>query len=133
MNILKVESTKLPNSCDMDERNKITLLNLSAFGFVLFPLLGPLLPFVFWVLIKNKSDNLNRNARKLINFQITWCLLFVVVLLTPLLYNVLHIPMPFLNFVYLYIINSIYLLVNLVRLLNKLDVWYKPAIPFFKN
>jgi len=57
------------------------LLNLSALGFIIFPLLGALVPFIIWRTNPDKIKGIETEARQLINFQLWWCLLLFFVFL----------------------------------------------------
>jgi uncharacterized Tic20 family protein len=48
---------------------------MSAFSFLLFPLLGALLPFILWITKKDQIDRVDYDGKQIINFQITWNLL----------------------------------------------------------
>ncbi|WP_414727647.1 DUF4870 domain-containing protein, partial [Zunongwangia profunda] len=52
----------------------LALLNISALSFIIFPLLGILIPLMMWISQKNKIDGIDRNSREILNFQITWSL-----------------------------------------------------------
>ncbi|RYD75689.1 MAG: helix-turn-helix domain-containing protein, partial [Sphingobacteriales bacterium] len=72
---LKPEDLKVPSL----ERDKyfLPVLNLSALSFLLFPLLGIIVPLVIWVLKREKSTE--ADGKRLLNFQITWCLALVII------------------------------------------------------
>lgn len=65
------------------EKNKQSLkfLYLSSLSFIVFPLLGAIAPSVIWVLKKKQFKEHENLIRSLINFQLTWCIIF---LLTPM-------------------------------------------------
>ncbi len=68
------------------DKNSLVLFNLSALTFIIFPLLGILIPFIMWTSKRGKVRELESLGKKLINFQITWTLLLI---LFPLVFFVL--------------------------------------------
>ena len=61
-----------------EDRDFILGLNLSALSFLLFPLLGILIPLIIWISKKDKIRNLNEIAKDILNFQITWTMILFV-------------------------------------------------------
>ena len=59
----------------LEDKGYLTLMSLSALGFLFFPILGIILPLVFWILKKDKLKNVNKLGKSILNFEITWCLL----------------------------------------------------------
>ena len=53
-------------------------LNLSSLSFMLFPLLGILVPLIVWISKKGKIQNVDKLAKEILNFQITWTMLLLV-------------------------------------------------------
>jgi transcriptional regulator with XRE-family HTH domain len=51
-------------------------MNLSAFSFVINPLLGILIPLIVWLVKRGKIGGLDDAAKNLINFQITWTITY---------------------------------------------------------
>ncbi|MEO9485097.1 MAG: helix-turn-helix domain-containing protein [Ekhidna sp.] len=61
---------------DMEENlNFIKRMNLSALFFLLFPLLGIIVPYMIWHSKKGRIAKLDEAGAALINFQITWNIL----------------------------------------------------------
>ncbi|WP_306642366.1 DUF4870 domain-containing protein [Sanyastnella coralliicola] len=67
--------------CRIDEvtLSKIKMINLSVLSFLFLPLLHIILPLVIW---KRNSDNpsIRKMARIIVNFQLLWILLYVVLI-----------------------------------------------------
>lgn len=131
-----------------EDKRFLISLNLSALSFIVFPLLGILVPLIIWISKKDKIQNVNAIARSLLNFQITWTmLLFVgyigIIIMT--LYNIngtgyvsatmystrLLIIIVFWLVMYLY--NLIFIIVNSVRINNERNVCYCPQIRFLRK
>ncbi|MFC6861124.1 helix-turn-helix domain-containing protein [Zunongwangia atlantica] len=124
----------------------LAMLNTSALSFLIFPLLGILIPLVMWISQKNKIHGIDRSSRKILNFQITWSLvLFLSIigyiggnfyrvnqssLISPsLLINPLYL---WGTIVLLYFINLVLVVINSVRLKSGKNVSYFLGIPFLK-
>ncbi len=55
----------------------IGFMNISAFSFLWFPLLGIIVPLILWLFRKGKNrEQDNAAANSLLNFQITWNIVF---------------------------------------------------------
>ncbi|WP_167614134.1 helix-turn-helix domain-containing protein [Maribellus sediminis] len=65
-----------------EDKSALMTLNLSALGFIVFPLLGIIIPMVIWISKKGKVRDLDKLAKSILNFQILW----VVVLLLVYIY-----------------------------------------------
>lgn len=69
---LNVNSDQLTNEVIETDSNYIKTLNTSALTFLLFPLLGIVAPFILWNAKKDKPRSIDKAAKSIINFQITW-------------------------------------------------------------
>jgi transcriptional regulator with XRE-family HTH domain len=58
-----------------EDHNYLTLMSLSALGFLFFPLLGIIIPLTMWIYKKDKLKNVNELGKSILNFQISWTLL----------------------------------------------------------
>lgn len=131
----------------IEDRSYLKILNISALAFVFFPLLGILLPFIFWVMKRDKIKDTDYTGKKILNFQITWCFLvfayyaiFILMMvvhsdLTVKIFSALtlHSPLgPVLFILALDLINAIYIIFNEVLIYRGKQVFYKPAIRFLK-
>jgi len=72
---MNVDPGDLLNCNKKDDISYLRALNVSAFSFLLFPLLGILLPFILWITKKDQIKNVDHFGKQVINFQITWNLL----------------------------------------------------------
>ncbi|MFW0715793.1 DUF4870 domain-containing protein [Pedobacter sp. N23S346] len=118
--------------------NFMSLLNLSALTFLIFPLLGFLTPLLIWLLKKDKSNTEEVAGRKLLNFQITWSVMTCSVYLSGIFGRILHIgrlgrPESFLVSLFaLYVLNLIFILFNVGLSIKNNKVFYQPAVPFLR-
>jgi uncharacterized Tic20 family protein len=109
-------------------------MSLSALSFILFPLLGIIIPLIFWILKKDKLKGVNELGKRILNFQITWVLLFslyyiiIFARMTGIIPRLgvgtffLFIPFVFYGF------NALIIVVNSIRVYQNKKVFYKPAI-----
>jgi transcriptional regulator with XRE-family HTH domain len=61
-----------------DDKSVLLLLNLSQLSFLAFPLLGVLIPMAIWILQKDKVSNVLKIGKAILNFQLTWALVFFI-------------------------------------------------------
>jgi uncharacterized Tic20 family protein/DNA-binding transcriptional regulator YiaG len=132
----------------IEDKTFLTALNLSALGFVIFPLLGILIPLIVWVSKKDKIQNINEIAKEVLNFQITWTIIlifgYIVIVLSTLLKiksfgnispeiisPMLSIYLIFLGIMYSY--NLILIITNSVRINKESKVNYYFKFRFLKN
>ncbi len=63
----------------VEENRSIMAMNLSAVAFLLNPVLGIVAPLIIWLFKKDSVKGTNYAAMRLLNFQITWLIVFYVV------------------------------------------------------
>ncbi|MCQ0112560.1 Archaeal ribosome-binding protein aMBF1, putative translation factor, contains Zn-ribbon and HTH domains [Zhouia amylolytica] len=135
---LNVNPDELMDSSIIVDKRYLTFMNLSALSFLLFPMLGILIPFIVWSAKKDKIKDINEIGKNLINFEITWTLIlffFPIVLLINSKVGVLKtisLRTFFMTFGLLYLINLIFILVNTIRINNEKNVFYLPQVKFLK-
>jgi uncharacterized Tic20 family protein len=123
-------------------------LNLSALSFLVFPLLGILVPLIVWVSKKDKIKNFNSIAKCILNFQITWVMVLFGWYI--LMFSSLFFKMKFMSFIsggtmlngvilnlfitiFLYVFIILFVIVNTLRINNERDVKYFPKIEFLRK
>ena len=137
LNTIPEELLEKPEPAD---KRYIALLNLSALTFIAFPLLGVLIPLLIWALNKSKVKNIEEAGKRLLNFQISWCILFFLVIILALAGKIQHMSLfgfgaaesVLIGIYGLYLINVVFIVGNTVRALNSRSVFYQPALPFIK-
>ncbi len=117
----------------------IKSMNLSALFFLLFPLLGIMVPYIIWHSKKGRITRLDEAGSALVNFQITWnLLLFLGIILTGALL-IFGAPDPSLAllisvgslFVFgAYVYNFISILINTSLIQKNKPLRYIPSIKF---
>jgi uncharacterized Tic20 family protein len=120
----------------VEDKNVLTLLNLSQFGYLVFPLLGIIIPLAIWILKKDKVKYVNELGKAILNFQITWTIILFVSYLAitaSLLFN-LGFGLPTFSMLMiiglLYIFNAWVIVINTIRIQHGKQVGYKPAFAF---
>jgi transcriptional regulator with XRE-family HTH domain len=119
----------------------LAVLNLSALSLFLFPLLGVIVPLVIWLANKSKVKGIDQVAKKLINFQITWCLIYFLYSALIMLQFVFHFSLfikgpksMFLStagvYGLLYVYNVVFILINSYKIYYGRQVRYFPSIRF---
>ncbi|MEQ8240111.1 MAG: helix-turn-helix domain-containing protein [Cyclobacteriaceae bacterium] len=115
-----------------EDKSVLYLLNLSQLSFLAFPLLGIFIPMAIWILQKDKVSSVTKIGKSILNFQLTWTLVFLI-FSGPVLY--LKAPiMPAAVFVvgtgFLYAYNLMIIVTNALFISRKKQSFYEPSIKF---
>jgi len=127
------------------DQTYIALIHLSALSFILFPLLGAIVPFILWVIKRNQIQGIEEAGKRILNFQITWCLivgLWYAFIISGALFHV-NIPagnlfglgtpeLIIIMIPLLYLYNVIMIIVNCVLSLKSRHIFYHPALRLLK-
>lgn len=129
----------------LEDKGYLTLMSLSALGFLFFPILGIILPLIFWIFKKDKLKDVNELGKSILNFEITWCLLlfsYFIVIFSGLLGIIMgywdNIAGPasilklYLPVIVLYIYNITIIILSTIRVFKNKRHSYKPALKIFK-
>lgn len=140
--VLNIPVRELFDQPEHVDKSYTALMNVSALSFLLIPFLGALVPLVFWILKKDKVKNLSQNAQKLLNFQITWCIVLSFYYAYALGLISLRLELfpenfgepeyIFFSFIGLYGLNILLIMINTIRSASGQIVVYQPAIPFLR-
>jgi transcriptional regulator with XRE-family HTH domain len=125
-----------------DSHGFLALLNLSALSFILFPLLGIAVPLALWLSNRKKVLNIDQHCKRIINFQISWCLLIaamLIVLFNPDAFHISHNYLGFgvpeliiLGIAGMYFFNFVYIIFNSILVMNTRQIIYQPTVPFLR-
>lgn len=127
-----------------EDSNYLTLMSLSAFSFLLFPILGIVIPLVLWIFKKDKIKGVNELGVSILNFQMTWVLLLFLCYVMYIgaffggtireLFADWNVSLTsmFLIPLILYAYNFIITLVNSIRVYKNKSFKYQPAIPILR-
>jgi uncharacterized Tic20 family protein len=140
---LKVSTDELTDYPEKEDRGFLVFLNLSALSFVVFPILGVIIPFILWVLNKDKIKYHDDTGKKLLNFQISLCLIICLPYISVMISKQLHLPsmtmlrlgtleLTLILISILSIINSFIIIMNCIRSYQGKNVRYPAAIPFLR-
>jgi uncharacterized Tic20 family protein len=106
------------------------LLNISALCYFSFILLGIIVPLGVWIFTKDRYTVADEVGRRLLNFQLCWCLLvfysFAMMFLIPSFSVDGALVISF-----LYVVNACFILLNSVRCYLGKEMFY-PALRFIK-
>ena len=131
----EVSSDEILDWAVQEDKGFLASLNLSALSFILFPLLGILVPLIMWISKKDKIKNVNNIAKDILNFQITWTMiLFIGVLLFVIrfLLTTNTMGIDFIFYIAMYLYNLFFIIVNTARINNEEEVRYYPKIRFIR-
>lgn len=132
---LNVTSDDMINWAEHEDNGYLGFLNLSALSFIVFPLLGIIIPWALWILKKDKIKYIHDAGRRLMNFQVTWCIIISIAHVLFISTKIFHVGVPGLSVFSIYgfyLFNIIMIVFNTIRSLIGKRVIYQPAIQFFK-
>lgn len=141
---LNVTPDEMIDWAEQEDNNFLMFVNLSALAYIVFPLLGVIIPMTLWMSRKDKIRHLNEMGKRLLNFQISWCVFMFVVYALVMSAVIFHIHIPVLRgsvgsmevaliaIALLYLSNAIFIIVNSYRSAVGLNVFYKPALRILK-
>lgn len=141
-NSLNVNPDELIDWTIKEDRGFLKILNLSALTFIFFPLLGILVPFIMWISKKDKLKDINKIGKDVINFEITWNILlfFIPFLLNSIILAStgeltmrIIITTSLIIFLFMYILNFVFIIFNTLLIQNEKDVKYYPKIRFLRK
>ncbi len=141
-NALGVSPDELIDWTIKEDRGFLKALNLSALTFLIFPILGILIPSIMWLSKKDKLKGINKIAKDLINFEITWTILLFSI---PVLFSLgilsakgefswkIIVISSLGFFVIMYVVNIIFVVTNTFKIHNDMNVKYYPKFKFLRN
>jgi transcriptional regulator with XRE-family HTH domain len=131
---LEVSTEEILDRELIEDESIITIMNLSQFGFFVYPLLGAILPFIIWYLKKNKVKDVNKIGKMILNFQITWLIgLFIIFIGTILRLRIFSISIfGIIGFMGIYLFNFLVILINTIKYKKGMDIRYRPSFAFLK-
>src|ERR1700744_6179484 len=120
----------------------LSVLNFSTLSFVIFPLLGIIVPLGIWILKrKTVTTEWVDEVKKILNFQISWCLVICIICSMPFLnvplyrFQLIGFGGPeliLLTIALLYVINFVFIIMNTLFIINSKKVFYQPALKFVR-
>ena len=143
----EVSSDEILDWTVQKDKGFLTNLNLSALSFILFPLLGILVPLIIWISKKDKIQDINQVAKDILNFQITWTMfLFIgyISILGSFVYKLntsgvvdfgiisSRYLISYIFLIAMYLYNLLIIIVNSVRINNEKKAGYYPKLRFIR-
>lgn len=126
----------------VEDKGFLTALNLSALGFLFFPLLGILIPLILWISKKDKVKNVTEIGKAILNFQITWTILFFltyiflmggIFLSWKVSYSLTINPFLWIGImVFPYVYNFVLIIINTLKIYNGKEIKYFPSVRFLR-
>jgi transcriptional regulator with XRE-family HTH domain len=129
-----------------EDKSFLSALNMSSLAFILFPLLGFIIPLIMWIFKKDKIIGLRNLIREIINFQVLWSIIILLVYvsfvgitnyrfwkagdISPSL--MINPAIKYMTYGLLYFYNIILVLINTVRIKEDKEAKYFPKIVFVK-
>ena len=142
MNALDAAPDDLMDWNIVEDKGFLTALNLSALGFLFFPLLGILIPLILWISKKDKIKNVNETGKTILNFQITWTILFFltyiflmggIFLSWKVSYSLTINPFLWIGIlVFPYVYNFVLIIINTLKIYNGKEIKYFPSVRFLR-
>jgi len=129
-----------------ENRGLLMMTNFSALSFILFPFLGILIPLFIWFSNKRTIKDLDKTAKEILNFQITWSIVLILWFLIMILKLVSmfgignfdgammgnRLVIQEIGLLFLYFYNFFFVIINAFRIDKGKGLMYFPAIHFFR-
>jgi len=120
-----------------EDKNVLTMLNLSQLGFLAFPLLGIIIPLAIWIFKKEKVKGVNRLGISILNFQITWTIALCVIYIGSIIRFMLPMRLPIsifgiIGIIALYLTNLLIIVIMTIKLLQDKEPVYRPSFKFLR-
>ncbi|MEO2070020.1 MAG: helix-turn-helix domain-containing protein [Zunongwangia sp.] len=118
----------------------LALLNISALSFIIFPLLGIIIPIVMWISKRKEVSKVDKIGKQVINFQITWCLFIFLIYIFSFLSFMFHLSIfpritlfrILMTGAFLFLFNIIQVIMNTLKVKKGRHARYYLSIPFLR-
>lgn len=133
---LNTSPNQLLNWESKEDKNVLSILILSQLSFLVFPILGVIIPLVIWILQKDKIKSVDHIGKSILNFQISWALVFFSFTSFLMVSGILHLDLGIkFNFVLpsvaiMYGYNVLIVVANAIFNWTNRSSFFKPAIKF---
>ena len=135
---LKVSPDEIIDWQVTEDRNVLLILHLSQFGYLIAPFIGIIIPLVVWVQKKDKIRHVDEQGKSILNFQITWTLIFFLAIggfIAAIFMRYLPVTSAFILYavmIGLYLYNAFLIVINTILSINRKKVYYIPALPMLR-
>jgi len=123
-----------------EDQNYLRSMSLSALWFLIFPLLGVIIPLTMWMQKKDKLKNVNELGVSMLNFQITWTIFISIIFLFLLIvksgtaeWNFLSLLVLFSPIILLYLYNFIVIVSNTIKISKNKPFRFRPSLPLIRK
>lgn len=119
-----------------EDKNVLTMLNLSQLGFMAFPILGIIIPLAIWIAKKDSIKHVDQHGKAILNFQISWAILLFLIYIWPVTYWFFPFFFETVELlavvIVLYVYNALLIAFNAYRIHKGKVVRYQPAFRFLR-
>ncbi|MCJ8209915.1 helix-turn-helix domain-containing protein [Mucilaginibacter sp. RS28] len=139
---LSVETTDLiigtVKSGPKSKNGTLGLINLTALSFIIFPFLSVIVPLTIWILKREELRDQELEIKKMLNFEITWNIVFVIIYIGGIMGKIGHLPhlgnveTVLLSILSMYVLNFLLVAANSIRSMLSRSTFYQPAIKFIR-
>jgi len=122
-----------------EDQNYLRSMSLSALWFLIFPLLGIIIPLTMWIQKKDKLKNVNELGVSMLNFQMTWnIIVFIFLIFLSLIdfsgeWDFFSLIVIFSPLLILYLYNFIITISNTIKISKNQPFRFIPALPFIRK
>ena len=123
-----------------EDQNYLRLMSLASLWFLIFPLLGVIIPLIMWIQKKDTLKNVNELGVSILNFQITWNIISSIILIFLSIvfsgsdgWAGLSLLVDLSPLIILYIYSFILIISNTIKISKNKSFRYRPALPFVKK
>jgi len=129
-----------------ENRGLLMMTNFSALSFILLPVFYIILPLTIWFSNRRTIKDLDKTAKGIFNFQITWSLALILWFLMIIfkigsMFEIdnfhcviigINMRIQEFGFLFLYLYNFVFIIINAFRIDSGKELLYFPSIPFFR-
>lgn len=118
-----------------EDRNVLLMMTLSQLSFLIFPVMGILVPMAIWIMKKDTDPEVDFEGKKLLNYQIFWTSIAFILLILFFMAKLLHMPLadPYILLIFiLYIVNILVISLNSFRISRGWNTLYFQAVKLLK-
>lgn len=147
-NVFQVSPDEILEWNKVEDNSYLMVMSLTQFSFIIFPLLGVLIPLLLWILKRKTISKVDEIGKKILNFQITWSIavfsgmIIYFVYVSSLVFRDIEQyftayqkgMMAFLIFAITAVLYNVALIIfNTLKIKKEKKTYLKPAIPFLRS
>lgn len=147
-NVFQVSPDEILEWNKVEDNSYLMVMSLTQFSFIIFPLLGVLIPLLLWILKRKTVSKVDEIGKKILNFQITWSIaifsgmIIYYVYVDSIVFRDIEQyfiayqkgTMIFLIFAITAVLYNVALIIfNTLKIKKEKKTYLKPAIPFLRS